>query len=405
MTRHTGAHAGIRRAVTAAVAAAVAGASFIGLAPAANAQDATRPWYLDVMQAEKMWAVSKGEGVTVAVIDSGVGDTPALRGQVLAGLDSTDLSGDERSDLTGHGTTMAELIAGTGEGGGLQGLAPSAKILPIRIQIGNKEGETWVDPRVGAKAIRAAADSKARIINMSVAGSTFDGYTEEAIKYAASKGKLVFAGTGNDGSTDRKFPVSYPEVVGVGAVDKSGVYAKFSNYGKSVDLAAPGTEVPTYCDESLTRYCTSEGTSQATALASASAALIWSEHPEWTANQVLKVMIDTAGREDGKQTLSKYIGWGVVRPRVNLLEGKGDPGAPDVNPLLPAGSQDKDPSAKPSAEDKGADAKPEATEAAGAEAAKDDEGNGQLWTVLGIAAAVVVVGGGAFVLIRRRSTN
>ncbi|MEV6104490.1 S8 family serine peptidase [Streptomyces sp. NPDC051940] len=403
--RRTGLRTRRWQTAAAVAAAGVWGASFIGLAPVASAQDArSQQWYLDAMQADKMWEASTGEGVTVAVIDTGVGDTPALQGRVVAGKDITKLAGDARTDYDGHGTTMAELIAGSGKNGKIQGLAPGAKILPVRVELG-EAAEEWVDPQVMAKAIRAAADSDAQIINMSVAGTVYDGFTEDAVKYAVSKGKLVFAGTGNDGDGANKtaYPAGLTEVVGVGAVDKTGEHAKFSGYGKSVDLAAPGTETPYYCDKSLSRYCSEQGTSGATALASASAALVWAEHPDWTANQVLRVLIDTAGRSDDKKVRSEYIGWGAVRPRLNLLEGQGDPGAPGQNPLAPASDQSAAPSEQadePAADDE----KATATEAAGAEAS-DDDGNGALWTILGVAVlALGAVGGGVYAMTRRRTT-
>lgn len=179
-----------RRLIGALAATAAWSACFAGLAPSAVAEDVqARQWYLDAMQAEEMWKVSTGKGITVAVIDTGVNpDTPSLSGQVLKGLDATEADGDENDDYKGHGTTMAELIAGTGNGGGLKGLAPDAKIIPYRIantdfQHSNKH----VNARDSADAIRAAADSDARIINMSF-GSDFSMDAErEAAEYALSK--------------------------------------------------------------------------------------------------------------------------------------------------------------------------------------------------------------------------
>lgn len=99
-------------------------------------------------------------------------------------------------------------------------------------------------------------------------------------------------------------------------MDKAGKVGKFSNHGYAVDLAAPGVNLPSWCDATFRSYCShGYGTSDATAIASASAALIWSAHPDWTANQVLRALIDTAGREWPKETPSNYLGYGIVRPR------------------------------------------------------------------------------------------
>src|SRR5687768_8807105 len=110
-------------------------AGLVGAAPAAHAADAqSKQWYLDAMNAEKIWKTSTGKGITVAVIDTGVDPaTPSLKGQVLKGQDVAEAEGDENDDYSGHGTTMAELIVGTGAGGGIKGLAPGAKVIPYRV--------------------------------------------------------------------------------------------------------------------------------------------------------------------------------------------------------------------------------------------------------------------------------
>lgn len=102
---------------TVAVAAAWS-VGFAGAASSAVAADVqSKQWYLRAMQAEEMWKVTTGEGIKVAVIDTGVNaSTSSLKGQVLKGFDATGADGDEYDDYRGHGTTMAELIAGTGKG-------------------------------------------------------------------------------------------------------------------------------------------------------------------------------------------------------------------------------------------------------------------------------------------------
>ncbi len=105
-------------------------------APAAVAEDKrSHQWYLDAMQAERMWRTSTGEGVTVAVIDSGVdGSVPELRGQLLAGKDFSGEGRGAHYDGEGHGTSMAMVIAGKRGGQNTWGLAPGSKMLPIRAQ-------------------------------------------------------------------------------------------------------------------------------------------------------------------------------------------------------------------------------------------------------------------------------
>ncbi|GAA3376358.1 type VII secretion-associated serine protease mycosin [Streptomyces sannanensis] len=368
-------------------------------APAAHAADMrSRQWYLDAMKAEEIWQVSTGSGVTVAVIDTGVdADVPELRGRVLEGANFEE-AGDGRVDKDGHGTNMAVTIAGNGAQGGIKGLAPGAKILPVTsssdaLGFGGHDGL--------AKGIRYVADTDARIINVSRGGKpTSEDMAElrSAVDYALQKGKLIFAASGNEGDEGNpiEYPAALPGVVAVGALDTKGKVTKFSGYRDYVALSAPGDKIPAHCTKSE-GYCETSGTSYATALASASAALIWSAHPDWTANQVLRVMMETAGH-DGPVP-SKYIGYGTIRPRQVLLEGKGDPGPADVNPLLAARTPSTTPSASPSPEHTGASGN-EPAETAAARADKDV--GVPLWAIAAVAVAVVAIGATAAVKVRSR---
>ncbi|MCX4659762.1 S8 family serine peptidase [Streptomyces uncialis] len=409
-------------------------ALLVGLAPpvaADGVQD--KQWYLTAMKAESMWKFSTGKGVKVAVVDSGVNHrTPSLGGKVLLDEVPASAAYGATNDYGGHGTTMAELIAGSGKGDSLKGLAPDARIIPVRVVL-----KALTDQKERAKTasipegIRAAADTDARIISLSLGGEFTDPELEDSIKYAAAKGKLIFAAAGNDGpKTEFKgYPAAYLEAIGVGAADKTGTVGEFSQKGDYVDLASPGVNVPVWCDETFIRYCPSEGTSQATAIASASAALIWSAHPDWSANQVLRTLIDTAGRQWPKDAPSDYLGYGLIRPRLVLEDKNIDPGPADVNPLTNektpvAGTKEPSegtssapegkpsaPGDKPSADNGGSTEQP----AKGSEGSKDDGAtatgasadgssgdSGNLGLILGSAAAVAVVGAGAFVLVRKR---
>ncbi|WP_098895475.1 S8 family serine peptidase [Streptomyces sp. t99] len=383
---------------------------FVGAAQPAAADTQSKQWYLASMQAEDMWKVTTGEGVKVAVVDTGVNpSTPSLRGQVLKGVDVTGAPGDETDDYHGHGTTMAELIAGTGNGGGLKGLAPGVEIIPVRMSDADfmaKRNTVIGDMK---KAIRAAADSDARIINVSMADDFSNRETHEAVKYAESKGKLVIAGVGNEGHREnwRQYPAAYPEVVGVASADRAGKVSYYSQHAGTVDVASPGSDIPSWCDNSFKSYCDGDGgTSAATAVTSASAALVWSLHPDWTANQVLNVLLDTASRDWKDGVRSKYLGHGLIRPSMNVLKGKGDPGAPDISPLTKEKTTDAAKSSEPSASTS-ASPQPAKNGAEGEKAAALKESNSsndgnQLGLILGVAAAVAVLGGVAYAVVRRR---
>ncbi|MEV5317761.1 S8 family serine peptidase [Streptomyces sp. NPDC052687] len=312
-----------------------------GLTRSAAAADAqAQQWYLGPMQAERMWKTSTGKGVKVAVIDSGVNaGTPALKGQVLVDEVPDAVGYRVTDDYTGNGTTMAELIAGTGAGGGLKGLAPGAKIVPYRIELDElraDDEERRKTPDL-AEAITAAADTDARIINLSVSWEWFTGNDQAAIDYAASKGKLLIASVGNGVRQERAiaFPARNPYVLGVTSIDSSGTVSKNAAGGDDVDLGAPGEKIPRWCDATFRSYCVGgPDTRPAAALVSAAAALIWSAHPDWSVNQVTRSLIDTASRSWPKDTPSRYAGYGLIRPRKVLADADYDPGPADVDPLV-----------------------------------------------------------------------
>ncbi|WP_245687532.1 type VII secretion-associated serine protease mycosin [Streptacidiphilus griseoplanus] len=367
------------------------------------------------MKAPQMWQTSTGKGVTVAVIDSGVeADHPDLAGQVLPGKNFSGLAGGATTDVDGHGTGMADLIAGTGKGQGGQGaygLAPGAKILPIRLNTGasgaNEEEHGAEYRHQLSEALRYAADSNSQIISISQATPDSDSELASAVSYAVGKGKLVVAGVGNSGATGNPvfYPAALPGVVGVAAIDRNGQATAESEHGPQVDLAAPGADIARACT-GQSGYCKTHGTSDATALVSGSAALVWAKHPDWTANQVLRVLVNTAGKDGSGR--SDFLGYGVVRPRIALTT-PGDPGPADVDPLAasgkPADPGTSAPAASPS--DGGASsapgdaAKPSSSAAPAPATASDDGGSGAgMW--IGIGAAVLVVVAIVAVVLARR---
>lgn len=380
----------MRKATAAMVGLLLAG---VAATPAHAETIRSQQWHLDAMKADEIWKTTTGKGVTVAVIDDGVREIPELAGQLVPGKRFTPKGDDGPTDQGSHGTAMASLIAGTGthpSGDGGYGLAPGAKILPILVDNNEKATPTWV------AAIRHAADSDAKIINMSlgITGTPEDDHARaEAVKYALSKGKLIFAAVGNygDSTNELAYPAGTPGVVGVGAVDARGEPTRESQHGPQVDLAAPGMDIVSAC-AGQTGLCKTHGTSDASALASASAALLWSAHPEWTHNQVLRVLLNTAGKPvDGSQR-NDYVGYGIVRPRV-ALQTPGDPGPADVYPLpdLAAAAGGGKPSASA----------PAAPAPAPQAAEEKKGGSSVLWVGLGLGACVLIGGAVTAVVVRR----
>ncbi|MFF5427205.1 MULTISPECIES: type VII secretion-associated serine protease mycosin [unclassified Streptomyces] len=411
----------VRRSRARVAASAALGMLLVGIAsaPAQAGSVRDQQWQLDAFGAEEIWQRSTGKGITVAVIDSGVEENPDLRGRVLQGKDfALDHPGDENNDYTGHGTGMAALIAGTGErngGNGAFGLAPGAKILPIRIpgaDMGKVSQAQALEEfnRVMPEAIRYAADSGAKVINISQGAQEGSQQLTDAVKYALDKGSLIFAAVGNTGDklNTVEYPAATPGVVGVGAIDSKLKRIPMSQYGSQVDIVAPGKDTVHACGGG-TGLCKSTGTSAATALASAAAALLWSKHPDWTSNQVLRVMLNTAAKPSGGEKRSDYLGYGGIRP-LRALKTPGDPGPADVRPIddlteatpttatptvTPSGN-----AAPPSPASSGSSAAP--APAPAAQASADDGGDTGLWIGLGVGAAVLLAVGVAVPVLRSR---
>ncbi|KOV23780.1 S8 family serine peptidase [Streptomyces caelestis] len=403
-----------------AVVSALVTAS-VAFAPGATAADVqSEQWYLEPMQTEQMWKTSTGKGIKVAVIDSGVNPrTDSLKGQVLADEVPENVAYGATDDYDGHGTTMAELIAGTGANGGIQGLAPGAKIVPYRVSFETQpDGEDKQKTATTLEALRAVAKTDAQIVSMSFGSSIANPEIEAAIKHVASKGKLLIAAVGNDGEEFIGYPAAYPYVLGVSSIDESSRVSDFSSYGHYVDLVAPGENIPSYCRPDFSTYChDNQGTSQATAITAASAALIWSAHPDWTANQVTRALIDTAGRKWPKDKPTQKSGYGTIRPRVVLADPDYDAGDPysdplgkwnkkegeelvtEINPASPSPSATgTSQGAGSTSADKAAGAGSK-TETVSAESSNDSN---TLWIALGAAAAVIVIGGVTFGVLRAR---
>ncbi|MBO2455136.1 S8 family serine peptidase [Actinomadura barringtoniae] len=305
----------LRRAAAAVVAFAASSALFFP-AQAASAdelRDAQQPMF-KTLSVEKAWQVTRGAGVTVAVVDSGV-DTrqPDLKGVVTTGPNMLAEIDEGTKPHHDHGTGMSTLIAGRGRGpgkrDGVMGIAPQAKILAIRAIAEPedasyqryKRAEESKDPV--AEGIKYAADHGADVINLSIGEYQGDPAEREAIGYAIGKGVVVVAAAGNDGDKKRRldkdgfapysYPASYPGVIAVAATTPEHERAPFSNLNYSAVVAAPGTGLPAGGPNGID-YISTDGTSDSTALVSGIAALIRARHPRLPPALVAQALITSA---------------------------------------------------------------------------------------------------------------
>ncbi len=196
-----------------------------------------KQWNLRSINIESAWGETKGDGVTVAVIDTGVTQVPDLKQtKFVKGYDFV-ADREDATDDHGHGTHVAGTIAqSTNNGYGVAGIAYQAKIMPLKV-LGKSGGGTVADI---AEAIRFAADNGADVINMSLGGGGASQVMQEAIDYAHNKGVTIVAAAGNANQNSSSYPARYPHVISVSALDAAGVKAPYSNFGAGVDLAAPG---------------------------------------------------------------------------------------------------------------------------------------------------------------------
>src|SRR4051794_271767 len=194
-------------------------------------------WDLATMNVPAAWQQSTGSGVTVAVLDTGVDAAhPDLAGQVLPGIDLVTGTSGVSSDPHGHGTHVAGTIAAAaGNGVGVAGIAPGARVLPVRVMDATGTGTM----STVATGITWAADHGARVINMSLGATVQVAAVTNAVAYARSKGVVVVAAAGNDRAdgSPALYPAADPGVVAVAATDSTDAYSSFSNRGGYVDVA------------------------------------------------------------------------------------------------------------------------------------------------------------------------
>ena len=277
------------------------------------------PWELTRLEPSRVWPLTRGAGVTVAVIDSGVaGQHIALKDNLVPGRDFGLPDEQGQCDNVGHGTLVAGIIAGRQDSQiQFSGVAPAARILPIRVLDNDEQNNDPALPGRIAQAIRWAADQpNVKVINLSL--KTIPS-TElaSAVRYAiTTKDIVVVAAAGNlnaEGRTLAAFPAAYDGVIAVAGIKPDGSHVETSISDKYVDLAAPGLEnTGPAPSRNRYQYKADGGTSFAAPYVSGVAALVRSYRPELTVAEVTDRLEKTADHPAGGRDIQ--VGYGVVNP-------------------------------------------------------------------------------------------
>ncbi|MER7416646.1 S8 family serine peptidase [Micromonospora peucetia] len=335
------------RLAVAALALVVGAGSGPLAAPAPARADTVRglQWYLDTLKIPQAHKITKGEGVTVAVIDSGVdASLPDLRGQILPGkgLGAGTAADGRRDDdeKLAHGTAMAGIIASRG-GGAMRhlGIAPKARILPVALGRPFDSGDV-------ADGIRWAADAGADVINLSVGSDAQPTPAEvAAVRYALDKNVVLVASAGNrkQGARTVGSPANIPGVIAVTGLTKDGRHFAESVGGPEAVLASPMEDIisPRPKTVSSNGYGLGSGTSDAAAITSGVAALVRAKYPDLDAANVVNRLIRTA-RDQGPDGRDSQYGFGTIDPLAALTRSVP---AVDAHPLLAGATNGAAPSA------------------------------------------------------------
>lgn len=304
-----------------------------------------KQWNMQMIKIEDAWKHADGKGAVVAVIDTGVASEDYKDGkgqyhrvpdlaqtEFVNGYDFVD-DDEHANDDNGHGTHVAGTIAqSTNNKIGVVGIAPNAKIMPLRVL--NKQGYGNIADI--AEAIRFAADHGANVINMSLGGGGESKLMKDAVAYAHKKGVTVVCAAGNERRSGVSYPAAYPFAIGVSSVGPTGELAPYSNYGSGTDIAAPGGDTSANREHGVLQntigrmkptedsYEFFQGTSMASPHVAGVAALIVSTGVKDPV-QVEKVLLSSATK---KNDAAKY-GAGILNAAaaVKMASGEAAEGA------------------------------------------------------------------------------
>lgn len=267
---------------------------------------------------------ARGEGVTIAVLDTGVGAHAVLKDADIEHRDLVEKTGEDAATPSGHGTAVTSLIVGNSAE--VAGLAPEADILDVRVMNAQGIGDTFTL----ARGILDAANAGAGVLNLCLGSIGDSGVLRDAIEYARAQGALVVAAAGNNGDEALLYPAAYPGVLAVTAVDAGSRRMFFANRGDALDLAAPGFGVSAAGPEDSVRPFS--GTSAAVPLVSGAVAGLVSANPGMSPAEAARLLVMHADDEGAPGTDPEY-GEGVMN--LGRVFERDKPGVYDLTVVRP----------------------------------------------------------------------
>jgi len=248
-----------------------------------------------------------GEGVVVALLDTGV-DTehPDLAANLMDGRNFVD-DNDNVTDVDGHGTMVCGIVAAIANNSiGVAGVAPKVTIMPLKVI-----SESGGDLRDIDLAIKYAADHGAHVIGMSLGGNFSKGLLvmEAAVNYAYQRGCVLVAAAGNDNSSEPFYPAAFDNVIAVSAIDEADEKASFSNYGDYIDFCAPGVNIVSTINGGT--YASGNGTSFAAPFVTGVVAIMLSKYPALSNENIVETLRAQAV-DLGETGWDPFFGWGLV---------------------------------------------------------------------------------------------
>ncbi len=263
-------------------------------------------WNLDVIHAAGVFGREMlGQGVCVGVLDSGVNPHESFGERLLTGHNYIeDADESDTTDTLGHGTGVAGLIVGANERGFI-GTAPGATLVPLKVTNGKEVSISAI-----CRAIYGGIDDYGcNVLNLSLGVPEEYESLKDAVDYAAEKGVVIVAASGNDGTSTTYYPAGYDSVIGVGAVERDGTLYSRSSHNGSVCVTAPGVNVRSTGKNGGYKYTT--GTSFAVAQVSGAAAVLLGIDPTLTPGQIMELLGKTA-TDRGVEGYDQYFGYGIL---------------------------------------------------------------------------------------------